>query len=133
MDMLHNELTDLRDLTTGKPIIVEGLKDKKALESLGFRNIFMATKPLYKTVEEIAARYEQAIILTDLDREGKILYGRLSQGLQRHGVRIDNQLRTFLMKNTKLRQIEGLPRYIDNQNRTSKNLEPYVLSREGVF
>jgi len=47
-------------------------------------------------------------LLTDLDKKGKELYGKLNSGLQRFGVRIDNNFREFLFKKTKIRQIEGL-------------------------
>lgn len=95
----------------GSVIIVEGKKDKAALASLGFVNIVTLAKPLYLIIEEVASKYRKAVILTDLDKEGKLLYGKLSSGLQRHGVIIDNALRNFLLKSTKLRQIEGLASY----------------------
>ncbi|MBD3204588.1 hypothetical protein GF327_09935 [Candidatus Woesearchaeota archaeon] len=44
--------------------------------------------------------------------EGKKLYSRLSSGLQRRGVIIDNSLRKKLYKITKLSQIEGLFSYV---------------------
>lgn len=97
--------------SAGCVIIVEGKKDKAALASLGFVNIVTLAKPLYLVIEEVASNYKKAVILTDLDKEGKLLYGKLSSGLQRHGVIVDNALRNFLFKSTKLRQIEGLASY----------------------
>lgn len=91
-------------------VIVEGKKDKAALEKIGIHNnIFVLnTKPLFVVAEEIAESYGEAAILTDLDGEGKKLYGKLNTLLQRLGVKVDNRLRNFLFKNTKLRQIEGI-------------------------
>lgn len=95
-----------------KAVIVEGKKDKYALESFGIKNVFMLNKkPIYEMVEEVSALYERCVILTDLDKEGKKLYGKLSSALQHHGVEIDNYFREFLLKNTKIRQIEGLVVY----------------------
>lgn len=94
-----------------KLAIVEGRKDKRALESLGFRKIITLNKPLYKIVENIKAN--EVMILTDLDREGKKLYKQLLQELNRNGIKVDNKLRNWLFKNTKLRQIEGLPKYLN--------------------
>ena len=92
-----------------KAIIVEGNKDRAALQELGIKNnIFTINKPLYALAEEVAEQSRDVIILTDLDREGKMLYGKLSAALQRLGVRIDNQYREFLFRKTKIRQIEGL-------------------------
>ena len=54
-----------------------------------------------------------SVMLVDLDKEGKKLYGRLRHDLMRHRVKIDDKFREFLFKETKLRQIEGLRRYLD--------------------
>ncbi len=52
------------------------------------------------------------MILTDLDSEGKKLYGKLKKQLSNFGIKIDNELRDLLFK-TKLRQIEGMKNYFD--------------------
>ena len=94
-------------------IIVEGKKDKAALERIGLKNIMeLEKKPLFKIVEEVASSNKECIILTDLDKKGKELYGKLSHDLQSMGVRINNELRNFLFKKTKLRQIEGIDTYL---------------------
>ncbi|MBI2580589.1 toprim domain-containing protein [Candidatus Woesearchaeota archaeon] len=91
-------------------VIVEGKKDKAALEKIGVssRMFVLSRKPLFAVAEEVAANYMAVAILTDLDEEGKKLYGKLSTSLQRLGVKIDDGLRNFLFKNTRLRQIEGI-------------------------
>lgn len=114
-------------------VIVEGIKDKKALEDLGINNIIVLNKrPLYAVVEKVATVYDKAkkltrerisvLILTDLDTEGKKLYGKLNSGLQNFGVRIDNRFREFLFKNTKLRQIEGMVKYIRRLEKDVENI-----------
>lgn len=90
-------------------IIVEGKKDRKALEKLGLTNIIeLSKKPLYQIVEEVSESNNECLILTDLDKKGKELYGRLNSDLQRRGVKVNNKLREFIFKNTKIRQIEGI-------------------------
>lgn len=90
-------------------VVVEGKKDRAALERLGLTNIKeLSKKPLFQIAEEISDSSQECIILTDLDKKGKELYGKLSSDLQKMGVHIDNRLRKFLFKNTKLRQIEGM-------------------------
>lgn len=97
-------------------VIVEGIKDRKSLSALGLKNIITAkNKPLYKIVDEVAEEYRYAILLTDLDREGKKLYSVLQHQLKKNGVKVNNTLRNFLWRNTKVRQIEGLNRYIENE------------------
>ena len=96
-------------------VIVEGKKDKIALEKLGINNIVeLSKKPIFQIVEEIADSNDECIILTDLDKEGKQLYSKLNANLQKHGVKVNNRFREFLFKNTKLRQIEGIVSYLDS-------------------
>ena len=92
-------------------VIVEGKKDRAALEKLGIPSVrifVLNSKPLFAVAEEIADDCKSVAILTDLDAEGKRLYGKLNTLLERLGVRIDNRLRDFLFKNTRIRQVEGL-------------------------
>ncbi|MBI4145361.1 hypothetical protein HY493_04115 [Candidatus Woesearchaeota archaeon] len=95
-------------------IIVEGKKDEASLKTLGLSNIVTLTKPLYAVVEDAARQAQIVVILTDLDSKGKELYGVLRNGLQRHGIKIDDGLRKFLLRNTPLRQIEGLATFVEN-------------------
>ena len=92
-------------------VLVEGIKDKKALERLGITNVLTLKKPLYAVVEQIAQVTSEVVLLTDLDEEGKKLYHRLSRDLQKHRIKINNKLREFLFK-TKLRHIEGIVSYL---------------------
>ena len=78
-----------------KIIIVEGKKDKKALISLGVKNIITLNKPLYKIVEETAEFNKNVIILTDFDKEGRKLYGVLKNDFQKNGVKIDREFRVY--------------------------------------
>ncbi len=99
---------------SNKAIVVEGEKDKKALENLGIKKIITLNKgPLFKIAENISKEHKDIIILTDLDKKGKQLYGKLNSSLQRLGLRVDNSFRNFLLKKTKLRQIEGVTNYLE--------------------
>ena len=106
---------------SSKLIIVEGQRDKKALEQLGINKIVTLNKePLFKIAENISKEHKDVIILTDLDKKGKQLYGKLNSSLQRLGLRVDNRFRNFLLKKTKLRQIEGIINYLEK----IKNQQP---------
>lgn len=97
-------------------IIVEGPKDKASLTKLGLENVItLKGKPLYKVVEHVAKISKECIILTDLDQEGKKLYSKLRTDLQKFGVKINDRFRHYLFKETDLRQIEGLYRYVQRQ------------------
>lgn len=105
------------DLVAGnKLIVVEGIKDRNALQAIGITNqiVLLSRKPLFAVVEDIISVARDVVILTDLDDEGKMLYSRLRHDLQRFGVRIDYRFREFLFRNTKIRQIEGLRSYLAN-------------------
>ena len=102
-----------RLIEDGNPVIVEGKKDKRALRYFGLRNIVVLDRPLYAVVEKVSKTADACAILTDLDQEGKFLFGKLNHQLQKQGVRIDNKLRNFLFRHTQLRQIEGLDRYLE--------------------
>jgi 5S rRNA maturation endonuclease (ribonuclease M5) len=99
-----------------KQIIVEGKKDKTALINIGIppQRITPLTKPLYAVAEDIAAHHKQAIILTDLDPEGKKLYMSLKRNLTRIGVQVDRKFREQFFKLSKLSHIEGIDTYFRN-------------------
>ena len=90
-------------------VIVEGFKDKNALQNFGIKNIKVLGDALYKVVEGITAK--RAAILTDLDSEGKKIYARLKHDFQKRGIMADDKLRNLLFK-SELRQIEGLDNYV---------------------
>lgn len=114
---------------SNKLIIVEGLKDLSTLKKLGIKNIkAISKKPLYKFIEEI--NNKEVIILTDLDKEGKKLYSILKHNLQRNGIKIDNNFREYLFKNSKLTQIEGLISYIEKPKTQIISSKSYTSTRK---
>ena len=117
--MMNKKIVELNILiekikTSNTLIIVEGKKDKIALQKLGLTNIIeLNKKPLFQIVEDVADYNDECVILTDLDKEGKQLYSKLNSNLQRNGVKVNNKFRNFLFKHTKLRQIEGIDSYLE--------------------
>lgn len=94
-------------------IIVEGPNDKAALQKLGLSNILLLTKkPLYKIIDDLLAL--EVVILTDLDREGRRLFSKLSRECQHNGIKVNNKLRR-LLRQTPLAHIEGLATFIENR------------------
>jgi len=91
-------------------VLVEGKKDRKALQSFGIRRIIeLKNRPLFQVVEAINEK--EIIILTDLDSEGRKLFGKLRYFMQRKGIKINNKMRNEIFR-TKLRNIEGLDSYL---------------------
>ncbi len=99
-------------------ILVEGKKDKAALLHLGIKEqVFILNgKDIWNRLEEIANNNQgkHILILTDFDKEGKKLYGKITKDLERLGMRINKKYREFFQKRTKVSQIEGLDTYIEN-------------------
>jgi 5S rRNA maturation endonuclease (ribonuclease M5) len=102
---------------SGKTVIVEGKKDARALRMLGItRVVTLSRKPLFAIIEEVADCADEVVILTDLDKTGKQLYGTLAKGLASLGVQVDNRFREFLLR-CKLSHVEGLATYVNNCER----------------
>ena len=96
-----------------KTILVEGKNDAHALRELGvIRVIVLKGRPLFETIESLEVA--EFIILTDLDAAGKALYKEVKGLLVKHGKKVDTVFREFLLRETKLSHIEGLPAYLRN-------------------
>lgn len=116
MDELNELLNHIENIKKRKLlVIVEGKKDKAALESFGIKRIKpIAKRAIYKVVEEVSENNKECIILTDLDKTGKRLFRMLNHDLSQHGVRVNKKFREFLFRYTKLRQVEGLRTYVEH-------------------
>jgi 5S rRNA maturation endonuclease (ribonuclease M5) len=122
--MKKNDRQELEDwlkklIESEKIMIVEGMNDKKALMNLGVprHQIQIIDNAIFAVAEKVAARAKQAIILTDLDTEGKKLYANLKRNLNRVGVHVDTYFREFLFRNSDLSHIEGIDTFFRNLRR----------------
>ena len=60
-----------------KLVIVEGVNDKRALQSFGVKRVkTLSRRALYKVVEEV--KDKDIVLLVDLDKAGKKLYAYLN-------------------------------------------------------
>ncbi|MBU2589921.1 MAG: toprim domain-containing protein [Nanoarchaeota archaeon] len=102
------ELEKLKDSL----VIVEGKKDKKALEKFGLKNILMLEgNAIFEVIEKVDS---EVAILTDLDSKGKELYKRLQSKLTKRGVKINNKLRHLLLRSD-LKVIEGIDTFLKSK------------------
>lgn len=96
-------------------ILVEGKKDKAALEYFEIKDIIILNgKDIWNRLEEIAKEGKEVLILTDFDKEGKKLYGKIAKDLERLGVKVNKKWREFFQKKTKVSHVEGLRKYVNN-------------------
>lgn len=101
----YEKLLNTLDKLKGCTLIVEGMKDEKALKSLGLKNIVrISGKPLIRVVQEVENKVEKkkakkdVIILTDFDSKGRKLAARLRHLLQRYKIHPNSRLRGEVMK-----------------------------------
>ena len=97
-------------------VIVEGQKDKRALNKLGIENVYSIDRPIYLLVENIAEKNKQVIILTDFDKTGRSLYFKIKHDLQRNGIKVNDKYRKFLSR-CKITHVEGLFTYYKNNSK----------------
>lgn len=95
-------------------IIVEGPNDEKALRDIGITNhIYQLSKQgIFETCVDIAKNHAAIIILTDFDKEGKLMYGKLKTHFEKLGVKADTEFRGWLQANIHISHIEGISTYI---------------------
>ena len=90
LERVIQELDDFVDA-----IIVEGIRDKEALEELGITKeiVMCSSKPDTEFVDYLCGRHKKVTILTDYDRAGKEFNKKLSVRLERAGIKVENQYR----------------------------------------
>jgi len=111
-------LEELRELSQDHIILVEGLKDKKALVSIGIEgDVFMTQSeggPI-KAAEYVSENGGKAVILTDWDRRGGTIAHELENQLSSLGVEYDTRIRaklSFLCKKD-IKDIESLSKLME--------------------
>jgi len=113
---LKRVLSELKE--DPRPKIVEGEKDKKALEYFGIKNIKMLHgKPLSRLAGDIEGG---AILLVDFDRTGRQLAKRLSELLKNESVNADLNYRRDLRRYARINNIEELVvkyNYLEEENK----------------
>ena len=57
---------------------------------------------------------KEFLILTDFDKKGKELYGKIARNLDKLGATVNKEYREFFQKKTKLSHVEGLEMYVKN-------------------
>ncbi len=108
-------LMELREENKSIPIIVEGEKDKQALQKLGIDGDIISYNlgmSIANFCDMIAQNHKNVIILTDWDRKGGFLCSTIRKNLEGR-VKINTEFRKFFAKNSTTRTIEGLPSWLD--------------------
>jgi 5S rRNA maturation endonuclease (ribonuclease M5) len=120
----------------GAIIITEGINDMRALRSLGIKGKIFCIKrgkiSLTNFLTQFVNEKAEFIILTDFDRRGRELAGRIAGYLERYGKSFNLTFRakisSFISRDVK--DIEGLPSYIENLERRMKKYSLLLFSNE---
>jgi 5S rRNA maturation endonuclease (ribonuclease M5) len=123
---LKKALSELREENIKIPIIVEGEKDKEALQKLELTGTIISVNAgisLTDFCDRLAGKYKEIILLTDWDRRGGYLNHTIIKNLEGR-VNCNTRYREILAKNAMIRTIEGLPSWISTmKKKINKNVE----------
>lgn len=113
LQKLIQRLSD--EAENGSVIVVEGVRDKKSLESMGIRGRIVCIQSSRRSTFSFAEQLDgekNVIILMDFDRQGVYLANRLSRVLNSQSIHANVVLWRELRGLTRsdLRSIEELPR-----------------------
>jgi 5S rRNA maturation endonuclease (ribonuclease M5) len=114
-DFLSRFVHQLNQLSDdGWGVLVEGKRDASAMRGLGYVGVLATVSAVSRMGAKALAPAKKVVILTDLDREGRVLAGRYIRLLSHEG------LRTSLSERQRLRAASrGAFRHIENLSRFS--------------
>ena len=92
-------------------IVVEGRRDKEVLMEFGFNNVYTIYE--LRKDDGIFLNYREAIILTDNDNKGRILYKYVRNLLESDGIIINDIERRKFFRYFRVRGVEDLRKYIE--------------------
>ena len=126
---LNEIIQELRERALSHPILVEGLKDREALQALGVHGHIMHInlgKPLIDFCSDISLEFRKVTILTDWDSKGNTLCMILKKDLKACDVSFDARLRgrlaALLRKDVK--DVESIPAFL---RKTHQDVLEHIL------
>jgi 5S rRNA maturation endonuclease (ribonuclease M5) len=117
-EKIEKLLMDLQDeLEEGKPLIVEGRKDKKALKAIGLKGEFhtLSSTSMTELAEKISRRHKEVIILTDLDDFGEKAAKKLKDLFFNESVKANTSFRKRFQRLLGVLEFEDLPTLLSQE------------------
>ncbi|RMG05646.1 MAG: topoisomerase [Nitrospirae bacterium] len=110
---LESLIEKLIEANSTIPVVVEGKRDRDALRMLGAQGEIITIhsgSTLYEFSEKLIKRYPEVILLTDWDKKGELLYGKLAS-LLRGSYEGHEHIRKELIRltNSLIKEVEELP------------------------
>ncbi len=120
-EQIHKVLEQLAEENiNGKPILVEGRKDIKALRNLGIKGKIISIKTGGKNLQDIISEIEKSnlkevILMLDFDRRGRELTKKLKHHIEKTGINpnLHFWLRLSGLAGKEIKDVEGLATYIE--------------------
>lgn len=133
LDALEEQISALLEAShEGAAIIVEGMRDERALRSLGISGpvIMASRRPALELAEDTARKYKEIIILTDWDLKGEEMAQKIEQHLRCTGAHVDLEIRSKLKKLVKkeIKDVESLSLYAERMRELNRNGGKKTLS-----
>lgn len=119
LEELEEIIKELKELSEGGAIIiVEGRKDVESLRHLGINGEMRlaSQQPLLEFTESLVERREKLVLLTDWDKKGGLIAGKIIKYLLAYGIMPDIDIRSRLrsLSKKRIKDIESLNNYINN-------------------
>lgn len=117
VDRLTSLVSQLNsEVERGALVVVEGLRDERALQHLGFRTKAFKlcyTRNALSAVMSEAESHHKVILLLDYDLKGRNLTRKVASMLQNKGIRVDTSFRREIraMTNGLANHVEDLKRF----------------------
>lgn len=111
LEELEASLEELKTLNNSIPVIVEGRKDELTLRAIGLKGkIIKLSSSLPTFCEQLAEKWNEAVILTDWDKKGSVLCRAVKNLLVANGVKYNDKIRAKLIKYARkeIKDVEGL-------------------------
>jgi len=117
LEKIEELLEELAERSQSEPIIVEGLRDVRALRNLGVDGLVQIVNTgssIMNLCESLSSEHDRFIILTDWDRKGGQIAHQLDRGLEACDAKRDMETRANIARLSKkeIKDVEGLPGYI---------------------
>jgi len=128
LEEIEKAIEEIRDKNRNTPIIVEGEKDVRALNSLDINGDIITVHcgmEIANLCDYIASHYKEIIILTDWDRKGWQLCKKIEKNLKGR-TKCITEYRLIFAKNAMVKDIESIPTFL-------KNLRNKVNRRRNYF
>jgi len=94
-------------------IIVEGKKDKEALQRIGVKNRIKLVNRSPAELSRAISDEKEAIILTDFDEAGEEICKRVEESLSSYSIKADTELRKRLHRIIGVANFESIDKILD--------------------